>query len=107
MAAIWELWLTDNTGNVRLALLDMFLSFQYVRVQNEVGAWFVELPGDFDEKLIAVDGRVEFWRGLGSGTLSLDYVGFIRRHRIELGDNGLETLTISGPDAEEPLARRR
>ena len=106
MAVNYELWLTDNTGETRLALLDMFSSFQYARVQNDVGAWWVELPADFDEDLITVDGRVEFWRGWEAGKLALDFVGFIRRLRFEMDKDGQEIITISGPDANDILDRR-
>jgi hypothetical protein len=104
--AIFELWLTDNTGETRLALLDTFLEFEYARVQNDVGAWWVELPANFDEDLITVDGRVEFWRGWEAGKLALDFVGFIRRLRFEMDKDGQETITISGPDANDVLDRR-
>src|SRR3990167_9897346 len=104
--AIFELWLTDNTGETRLTLLDTFLAFEYARVQNDVGAWWVELPADFDEDLIMVDGRVEFWRGWEQGKLALDFVGFIRRLRFEMDKDGQETITISGPDANDILDRR-
>ena len=106
MAANFELWLTDNTGAVRLALLDRMLAFEYARVQNDVGAWWVELPADFDVSLITVDGRVEFWRGWDVGKLSLDFVGFIRRLRFEMDKDGQEIITISGPDANDILDRR-
>lgn len=106
MAGIFEPWLTDNTGTVTLALLDNLLSFQYVRVQNDIGAWWVELPADFDLDLVQVDGRVGFWRGWGPGTLSLDFVGLIRRIVHVLDKDGLETLVIGGPCANDILVRR-
>jgi hypothetical protein len=106
MPVSFEIWLTDNTGDTRLALLDSALAWQYARVQNEVGAWWVQLSGDFDETLVQIDGRVEFWRGWDTGKLSLDFVGLVRRITIEMDDNGLETVTISGPDPNDILDRR-
>lgn len=100
----YTLWLDDDRGN-HLALLDQFISINYVRVVNGVGAWSISLPGRFDWHLLDVDRRVEIWREV-NGSIRLQTVGLIRKINFEDDETGLTTITISGPDINDLLRRR-
>lgn len=101
----WELWLDDPRGS-RLALLDRASSYYIQRAANDVGAFQVALPGGVYDKLLRVDGMVEFWRAPGRGRMSLQGIGFIRDFVYADDDNGTEYTVISGPDQNDLLDRR-
>lgn len=105
MSIDWEVWLDDARGN-RIMLLDGMMGLSLVRVANNVGAWDIILPGDFDVNLVRLDGMVEFWRTPEGGSKKLINVGMCRGWTYSGDDAGLETLIIWGCDGVELLNRR-
>ncbi|KRT76727.1 MAG: hypothetical protein XU14_C0033G0025 [Armatimonadetes bacterium CSP1-3] len=100
-----ECWLHDPYGN-RLALLDTTHGFGYARVVNSVGWWGIELPGDFDDSLLKIDGIVEFWRKPQGGALALQISGTLRVITESTDAQGVDKILIEGPDVNELLERR-
>ena len=105
MASRYEVWLVDHVGT-RLALLDTYSQFEYAKVTNDAGAFSVTLPGSFDDTLLAVDRRIEFWRGWDGGGLYLDFTGFIRHLTYVDDESGRETIEVAGPGLLDLLRRR-
>lgn len=103
--AQWQVWLDDPTGN-RLALLDGLLGLSVSMIANDIGAFEVVLPEDFDASLIRLDSLIEFWRAPEGGTFRLVRVGMVRKWVYSEDDDGNEFLIISGPDQMELLNRR-
>lgn len=100
----WEIWLDDPFGN-RLLQLDRTEGFSLTRIVNNIGAFVLNLPWDFDSKLIKLDGLVEFWRSPEGGALKWVGTGMVRRHKFH-DDNGKDVLTLGGVDAIDLLRRR-
>ena len=97
MAAGYSVYLGTPTG-VRLADASSFLSLEYARTVNSVGALTLTLPGTFDtQNLIAPDGRIEVWRRLPSGReyLDTDTVWFIQGITYDIDDEGRRTIVVS------------
>jgi len=101
----WEIWLDDPKGQ-RLALLERAVSFWIQRVENEIGAFQVVLPGSVYDNLLRLDGMVEFWRAPAGGSLGLEGVGLARVFDYADDENGLEYTVIEGPDQNDLLGRR-
>ena len=98
--------MSDQNG-VRIALLEGWNTFQWLRVSNEVGQFAMEFPREkFDRDLLwGLDRRVEVWRQPVGGTLQLLRVYFAR-YLLQADSGESRTITIKGPDANDLLARR-
>jgi hypothetical protein len=104
--AAYEVWLCTDLGQ-RLALLDTAW-FEYSLVVNGVGAFTVMIAGDaIPESMLDVDRQVQFWRRpVGSGSLALDQIGFLRKWEYSTDDSGITRLKLMGPDVNDLLRRR-
>ena len=100
MRSRWEIWVSNTRGK-RLQLLAGIGKFGVGRTLNGVGAWYINLPADFDMSLVALDNLVEFWRAPENGPLSLFAAGFIKRR-----ERTTRTRYISGPDQMDILQTR-
>lgn len=101
----WEVWMCDPYG-VRIKHLDELINLTIVRVANNIGAWKVNLPGDFDESLLKTDNIFEFWRRPEGGSLSNQMAGFYRKSRYYTDAAGLDFTELSGVDGNDLLRRR-
>ena len=101
----YEIWLSDKAGN-RLAVLDQVVAFEYTKVANDIGSFFVTLPHTFDETLIDKDRIVSFWRKPIGGAQALDFRGVVLNifEREEVG--GDYSMTLYGASQNHYLQRR-
>jgi len=104
MISTWALWMTTKEGQT-LCNLDRTLGFEFVRVANEVGAFSIVMPDDFDDTLLQLDNRVEIWR-MFPGVGKLVFTGLVRGWEWATDRDGLTTLTISGDCINALLSRR-
>ena len=100
----WEVWICDQHGS-RIALADKAISFGGIRTANTKGNFNLTLPGDTDLNLLSVDNMVEFWRAPFAGAMSWAMVGFMRKFQYS-EVNGVDVITVGGPDAIDLLDRR-
>lgn len=104
--ATYELYLSSPLG-VRLAVLDTFAKLDWTRAVNDVGGCVLTFGSEqADWRLFGVDRRLEVWRVLDTGLSRLVRVYLIRRIDRETTAQGRSTITISGVDANDLLARR-
>ena len=78
----------------------------WVRTENDIGWFAIWLPGNFPPDMIDVDRLIEFWRQPDGGENQLVFVGFLRKWNWTEKSDGVELLTISGPDPIDLLNRR-
>jgi len=102
-----EIVLARDTG-VRLMNINEAYRFEYIRKVNDVGAFEIMLPGDFDAPMLEAgyDRRIEFWRKPPAGNMQREFLGFVKKTRWQTDANGFTTLTVSGPGVNDLLARR-
>lgn len=100
----WQIWLDDPTGYQR-HLVDTTGNFELAKALNYPGGFTMQLPKSFDEKLIQVDGIVEFWRSPVPGINKLFDAYFIRKISYAQTDAG-DVIYISGPSLMDILRRR-
>jgi len=106
LAPSYEVWICDPLGN-RLAFVDNLISLSAVRVVDNVGSVTLQLPGDFDQDLLQLDGMIEIWRSpYTAGSLRLETVGFMRYFSFEENSEGIQSITVGGPDQVDLLERR-
>lgn len=109
-ARAYELWMTDDYG-LRLAdnngrsLLSTALWFRFWRVANGLGGFEMGLPKSFNPSFLTPDKGIQIWRAPKGGALSLWRSYLLRWWRFETAD-GLEMLTVKGPDVNDLLRRR-
>lgn len=101
----WQFWLDDGRGR-RVALLDDVLSVDIVRAVNAPSRHAIELPGDFDLRLVKKDALIECWRTPVGHPLRLESVFFVRSVTHEANADGVDVLSVTGPDALDLLGRR-
>lgn len=104
MALIFPYLKTDR--GVQLAFIERHYGFSYVKKLNGIGWFTMTIPGDLDSSLLAVDRQIQFWRQQTPNQPALDFLGFLRRWRYRTGGAGDETITLSGPDQNDLVARR-
>lgn len=82
MSAKWSVLITSPLGDV-LAQIKNFIAFDFVRIENDVGAATLTLPGELSEGFFETDNMLEFWRTLDNGLPYRDTetAWFIRRPR--------------------------
>lgn len=93
----YSVYLATPTG-VRLGDASDFLSLEYARTVNSIGALTLTLPGDYPtQHIVAPDGRIEVWRRLPSGReyLDTDTAWFIQSVTYDIDDSGTRTIVIS------------
>lgn len=106
LSPVFQIWICDPFGN-RLAFVDTLISFSAVRVVNGIGSFRLELPEDFDQSLLYLDGMVEVWRSpYISGSLRPEFVGFMRKPQFVQDSDGVRSIVLTGPDQVELLNRR-
>lgn len=110
--ADYQVVLYDPFG-VQLAILDSFVSLDYARVVNSVGALTLVLPGTFDKFLfsgtdVRVDNRIGVYRSIGGGQfkLDMDTIWLIQYGEKTLTERGEELTKIQAVDIMELLKRR-
>jgi len=101
----WEIWLGDPQG-FRVAQASNILSLDCARVINDIGAFALTLPGDFDPRYIIRDGIVEILRNPGAGVARWVSVGFIRAITYAEDARGEDVIILEGPDQNDLLNRR-
>lgn len=107
MSATYELWYTDDAGN-HLELLDIFISFDYVKVMGDVGIGSFRLPYDATRlyTLPRRDRRIHVWRKAAGRRAELECVCFVRRWAFDTDADGVTTLTLTSVDSNDLLKRR-
>lgn len=103
--ADYELWLNKDDGTA-LGVLDTVVSFEYAMAVHQVGACSLVLPGSFDTALLQPDNRIAVWRTPAGGARNLERVYLIRRLLDTTDADGKRTLTVTGLDGNDLLARR-
>lgn len=95
-----------RTGDgILLAQLENVMSWTYARSANDLG-WFTIQASDMDERLLAVDRILEFYRTPVGADPVLLGVGFLRSWEWTEDENGSLRLQLDGPDQVDLLARR-
>lgn len=105
MAATYEIYFLHHADGHTLRLATDYVSLEYAKVVNEVGAFAVTLPGTFNMRLVHQDTRVAIFRLPANGPRRLDFVGLVRRMTRQAA-NGMMTYRLSGPDLNHLLSRR-
>lgn len=101
----YSVWLLNGSNGTPIKLVDEFISLDYTRITNGVGAFTITLPEAFDLSLVSQDSRIVVFRKPNNGARYLDFCGFVRY--IEQADyaNGFNA-TIAGYDLNDLLRRR-
>lgn len=98
--------LSDPNGS-RQVVVDQFVSLDYARVVNGIGAFSIGLLADTEAaNLVAADSIIEVWRDAQAGETQLQLLGFVRRIYRSTDENGRNLVTISGPDVNDLLRRK-
>lgn len=100
-----DIWLHDAQGT-RIGDLNSFEALVWARVVNASGWFEMVLPGDYDAAKLQVDGIVEIWRRPEGGNKYIEFSGFIRKLTFETDSDGVNRITIAGPDVNEIIERR-
>lgn len=85
------------------------LGLSYGLKDMEPGVLTMVLPGDFDQKLLPIDGQIELWQSYGGGPQKLegDTGWFIRYVSPSTADSGGKIITVMAYSAIELLRRHR
>jgi len=95
-----------SSAGVRLAPVETMVSLAWQRVVNGVGWFELVLPGEFDESLLLPDAQIIISVQPLGGVKGVDFVGMVRALSFETDDNGVDIITVAGPDANELFKRR-
>ena len=95
-----------TANGARLAILDRFVSLEYARVLNNIGAFSIVLPSDFDITLIDWNRRIDIWRKPPDSIGRRDFSGFIMSWDFDVDELGEQTISIIGSDHNDLLRRR-
>jgi hypothetical protein len=101
----YEVWITDPLG-YRLSYVGNVIDAEIIRVVGGVGWVRVNLPGDFSESLLQLDGNIEIWRTAPGGIPRCMHLGSIRDWDYLTESDGDEVLSVAGPDKMDLLANR-
>jgi hypothetical protein len=103
----YELKLFSRDGNFLLAIPDA-LRIQAARVENDAGSFEIVLPPSYPPRLFVGDNIFEIWRSVDGNVFNLlgNTCWFIRRIRVGVDDDGVETTIVSGHDTTGLLDRR-
>ena len=106
MSATYQIFLNDSLGN-RLAAPKDWISIDYARVENGVGALTLTLPYYYDRNTFKKDGILEVWRSLDGGLpyLDVETLWLIRGWRRTVR-KGVRLWTITAYDLNHLLKRR-
>jgi hypothetical protein len=110
----YQIVLKDAAGVQLCPSIDNFVSAEYTRSVNNVGACKLVMSDSDIIKTVNswdkfhIDGRVEFWRSVNGSPLYLDgeTVYFIRKVERDLAEDGSQTMTFTGEDTISLLNRR-
>lgn len=105
MAANYQPMMTRDTGE-DLALLDNFLSIDYVKVVGAVGSFVIRVPGHLSTDILRQDNQLRIFRETPSLTSHMDFVGLLRSWEFTTASDGAEVTKLMGPDLND-LVRRR
>lgn len=95
----FSIWL-NNPQFRRVKLINEFIRLEYKRALGAIGLMKLELPRTFGVNLFQEDSIIEIWRGTpGHQYLDGETVWFIRDWDFTLSEQGEETITLWGPDA--------
>ena len=102
----WEIYLCDPRGQ-RIRMIEEAITWWVVHNANNVGGFSITIPADSVlTRDYVIDGIVEFWRSAVGGALKLEAIGFVRDFLYEMGPNGENLQTVSGPDQMDLLKRQ-
>lgn len=105
MGAGYEVWVCNDYG-WRLGLLDAALMrLEYVKSLEKAGYFSIQFGKALDTELLQVDRFIEIFRRPVGGSLSMDFLGFLRYWEREFSKD-VYSLTLAGPDQNDILARR-
>ena len=96
----WEIWIDDPRG-ARLAFVDRVIVNNLTRSLNSVGAFSVSFPLGYYDQYLTLDGIVEIW--MNAGVSRRIFTGFSRSFTYSEDSNGLEIVTVSGPETNDIL----
>jgi len=105
--AQYEIWLLHQADGVKVKQFSDYISLDYAKAVNAMGAFSVTLNGLALDALEHryLDWRVAVWRTPPGKRKYLDFAGFVRS--IEYAyDGNRYTTTLSGPDYMDLLNRR-
>jgi hypothetical protein len=110
----YQIVLKDPTGVQLCPKIDNFVSAEYTRSVNNIGACKLVMSDSDIIKTVnswdkfKTDGRVEFWRSVNGAPMYLDgeTVYFIRKVERDLAEDGSQTMTFTGQDTISLLNRR-
>jgi hypothetical protein len=103
----YEVVIGDALGNTLLVPAN-FSSGDYVRVENDIGALTLVLPGDYDGANFKKDSVISVWRSIDGATpyLDTDTVWLLRRKRWQQQTRGAAFWTLYAYDLNHLLKRR-
>ena len=110
----YQIILKDANGIKLCASIDNFVSAEYTRSVNSVGACKLVMSDSDIIKTVnswdkfKIDGRIEFWRSVNGAPMYLDgeTVYFIRKVERDLAEDGSQIMTFTGEDTISLLNRR-
>jgi hypothetical protein len=108
----YDIRLKDAVGNVLCPKIDNYVSFEYTKSVNNVGACNLVMSDSDIIKTVnswdkfKTDGRIEVWRSINGAPLYLDGLYFIRKFSRDLSERGEQTMTFVGEDCISLLKRR-
>lgn len=113
MSADYQIVLYNQYGTVIQSTIDDFLSIDYVRVVNGIGALSITLPESYDPFLISgndivPDNRIEVRRRIGGGSFYVDTDAqwLVRNAQKILDESGKRSTTVTCVDCNSLLNRR-
>ena len=96
----WEIWINDPTG-ARMASIDHVIVNNLTRTLNGVGMFSVSFPLGYYEKYLSLDSIIEIWYNVAIPKRI--FTGFARSFTYGTEENGLEIVTVSGPETNDIL----
>lgn len=95
-----------RTGDgMLLGALENNVAWTFARIANDLG-WFSIQTAEIDERMLAVDRILEFYRTPVGAAPVLIGIGFLRSWEWSEDETGQVTLLLQGPDQIDLLARR-
>ena len=96
----WEIWINDPTG-ARMASIDRVIVNNLTRSLNNVGMFSVSFPLGYYEEYLSLDSIIEIWYNVDIPKRI--FTGFARSFTYTTDENGLEIVTVSGPETNDIL----
>jgi hypothetical protein len=110
----YQIVLKDANGVQLCPKIDNYVSLEYTRSANNIGACKLVMSDSDIIKTVnswdkfKIDGRLEIWKSLNGGPMYLDGESFylIRKVERNLSAQGEQTMTFTGQDTVSLLGRR-